>query len=99
MLLSKRFLIDSYVWLILEGAMSEDQFTKLFTYMEKRFDEMNQRFAKVDSQFDQVYTLIDEVLKNQETEAQKRLVIARQLDRHEEWVNRASQQVGVRYER
>lgn len=30
--------------------MSHDEFTKLFKYMEKRFDQVDQRFDKVDEE-------------------------------------------------
>ncbi len=32
--------------------MSEDQFTKLFNYMEKRFDIVDKKFEMVDKRFD-----------------------------------------------
>lgn len=94
---------DQFTKLSAQIASLDELITKLYQHTESQFaklhDEMDQRFAKVDGQFDQVYGLIDEVLKNQETEAQERLAMNHQLDRHEDWIGRASKQMGVSYER
>ncbi len=42
--------------------MSEDQFTKLFVYMEKRFDNVDKRFEAVDKRFDDLTNLIEAML-------------------------------------
>ena len=43
--------------------MSEDQFTKLFVYMEKRFDAVDHRFVdleeRMDKRFDTLTSVID----------------------------------------
>jgi frataxin-like iron-binding protein CyaY len=79
--------------------MSDDQFTKLFKYMQAEFAKVNQRLDKSDARFDQVMTGLDAVLKSQETDEQERLVANRQLDQHEDWIVRAAEQLGLSYER
>ena len=39
--------------------MSEDQFMKLFNYMEKRFDTVEQRFDATDKKIDNIQTMLD----------------------------------------
>lgn len=38
--------------------MSEDQFTKLFEYMQKRFDEVDDRFITLEDRFDKMLTVL-----------------------------------------
>lgn len=40
--------------------MSEDQFTKLFNYINQRFDDIDKKFDKVDDRFDQVMNVLVE---------------------------------------
>lgn len=39
--------------------MTQDQFTKLFTYMEDFRADVDRRFDRVDQKFDQVYVILD----------------------------------------
>jgi ferritin len=77
--------------------MSDDQFTKLFTYMEKRFDDVDRRFAEVDRQFAQVMGALDHLFKAQDKHEQERLAMIRQLDRHEQWIEAAAPKLDLRY--
>lgn len=43
--------------------MSDDQFTKLFTYMEEKFSNVDKRFDEVDRKFDQLQTTVDAYAK------------------------------------
>jgi hypothetical protein len=65
--------------------MSDDQFTKLFKYMTKRFDELESKIdAKADdAKVDRVLGLLDAVTKQQEVDQHERLAMNNQLDRHE----------------
>jgi hypothetical protein len=66
--------------------MSEDQFTKLFTYMQDQFKELRSEMEGMHTDVQHVYEVVDSVLKNQETDQQERLVVSHQLDRHEGWI-------------
>jgi len=79
--------------------MSQDEFSKLFTYMERRFDAIEAELAKkVDkSEIDRINATLDAILKNQETDDQERLVIAHQLNRHERWIERAADRLKITY--
>lgn len=52
-------------------AMSEDQFTRLFKYIEKRFDAVDARFDEHDKRFDDLTTLIDGYASHLDTYAQE----------------------------
>lgn len=74
--------------------MSDDQFTRLFVYMEKRFDEVDRRHnelrTELKSDIDRVYGLLDTYIKRQEVYDQERLMIIRQLHRYDTWIEQAS---------
>ena len=65
--------------------MSEEQFLKLFKYIEAFRAEVN---AKLDQKADKdrVYSALDYIIKQLEIHDQERLFTNRQLDRHETWI-------------
>jgi len=77
--------------------MSEDQFTKLFTYMERRFADLEFKLdAKADKVVvDRMLAALDHVLKRLESNEQERLVILHQLARHEQWIDQLAAGTGV----
>lgn len=79
--------------------MSEDEFTKLFRYMQQEFADLHSQLdKKADaSRVDAVYNLLDIVIKNQETEQQKRLSANHQLDKHDKWIRCAAVTVKIPY--
>lgn len=133
-MLLKRSLIDFGGWFILNGTMSDDQFTKLskqladqaarlderfdkvegrlgkqdetflklYAHFERRFTELSARLdqttTELKSEINRVYDLVDQDVKHRETDEQERTVVNHQLDRHEDWIGRASKQLGVSYE-
>ena len=66
-------------------TMSDDQFTKLFKYIQEFRNEMHREVARIDARFDDIYGLLDEDLKRRETDEQERLLINHQLNRHVGW--------------
>ena len=79
-------------------AMSEDQFLKLFKYIEKRFDVVDKKFENNDARFDQVMSALDSILKQNETSEQERLISNHQLDCHEQWIEKTAAQLRVKYD-
>lgn len=78
--------------------MSEDQFTKLFKYMEKRFDAVDKRFDKVDADIRDTKSAVAELagqLKDYHTEL---VMLAHKVDRLEKWINQIAQKTGVKLE-
>lgn len=67
------------------GTMSEDQLTKLFNYMHVRFDRLEQELArKADS--DVMLTKLDGILARLDTDDTERVMLGRQVDRHQKWI-------------
>jgi len=84
---------------ILKIIMSDDQFTKLFKYVERRFDEvearLDARFDKQDARIDSILGALDAIAKNQEIEEHERLAMSHQLDRHERWIKQVARDAGT----
>ncbi len=75
--------------------MSDDQFTKLFKYMQERFDVLE---AKVDSKADgeRTYSLLDGIAKRLDIEEDERAAMKSQLNRHDGWIQQLAAKVGLR---
>ena len=69
--------------------MSADEFTKLFSFMEKRFNDveskLNDKSEKM--QVNKLIDMIDSVAKRQEINDDERLVMGHQLSRLDKWVH------------
>jgi septal ring factor EnvC (AmiA/AmiB activator) len=76
--------------------MSEDEFSKLFKHMEKRFADMEKRFDKVDQRFDQLQSSVDAYAKQVLDLTQEHLMLARKVDRMEDWIQKIAQKTGVK---
>jgi hypothetical protein len=66
--------------------MSQDEFTKLFKYMQRLEAKFDETKAELKADVNRVYDLVDEDLKRQETSEQERLAMSSQLDRHQGWI-------------
>jgi hypothetical protein len=74
--------------------MAEDQFTKLFKYIESFRKDVDEKFEGVNKRLDSLEKLIDKVIKNQEIDEQERLVIGHQLERLDRWVHEVASRIG-----
>jgi len=76
--------------------MSEDEFTKLFKYMTKRFDKIDKSLEEKAGNADmqRVLGLLDEVAKRQEISDDERLVIGHQLERLDRWTHELAKKIG-----
>jgi hypothetical protein len=72
--------------------MSEDEFTKLFTYVTERFDGVERILEnKADrTDLDRILIALDEINGLLETDDQERAAMNAQLGRHEGWIDQAS---------
>ena len=78
-------------------TMSHDECTRLFNYMERRFNALE---AKVDrradsAQVESIIGTLDHVLKVLETHDQELLFIKLQLTRHEGWFKQLAGNTGT----
>jgi DNA-binding ferritin-like protein len=75
--------------------MSEDQFTKLFKYMEEFRSDVNKRFDETNERIDNVMNAVMAFAKQQEISDEERLVMGHQLDRLDAWVHQLADKIGV----
>lgn len=78
--------------------MSDDQFTKLFKYIQGFRKEMQAELAtKADKkQVEAIHKLLDDHLKHREIEEHERAAMNSQLDRHDKWINQLAKNTGTR---
>lgn len=69
-------------------TMSEDQFARLYAYIQREFTQINKKLdQKADKErLEAVYNLLDTYIKKPEIDEQERLLMSRQLSRHEGWI-------------
>ena len=56
--------------------MSQDEFTKLFTYMQREFARMDERFARVDTRLDHILGALDTTLNDKRRTSKDRSLYA-----------------------
>jgi len=78
--------------------MSQDEFTKLFKYMQKEFKSLNSRLDNTSSKQDmnKLITTLDAYAKQSETYMQEMLAISNKVDRLERWINQIAEQTDIR---
>ncbi len=76
--------------------MSTDEFTRLFKYMEERFDRIDtalkQKAEKRD--VERILEAVDTLAKRQEIDEAERLVMGHQLERLDQWVHQLAAKIG-----
>ena len=78
--------------------MSQDEFTKLFKYMQKEFKSLNSRLDNTSSKEDmnKLITTLVAYAKQSETYMQEMLAISNKVDRLERWINQIAEQTDIR---
>ncbi len=76
--------------------MSEDQFGKLFKYMQKEFTHVNERFDKQDDKINDLIGAVAELGGQLRDYHQELVMLARKVDRMERWIHEIAQQTGVK---
>ncbi|MDR1033056.1 MAG: hypothetical protein LBL84_03560 [Candidatus Nomurabacteria bacterium] len=75
-------------------VVKQDEFTKLFKYMEKRFDESDAKFTKkfddVNERLDRVEGMLETNVKNVEDKVSGVDGLTVQVDRHERYFDKIS---------
>src|SRR6266702_4500414 len=77
--------------------MSADEFTRLFTYMEERFNRIDKALEKKAEKLDveRILNAVDALAKRQEINDEERLVMGHQLERLNTWVHQLAAKIGV----
>jgi archaellum component FlaC len=75
--------------------MNDDQFTKLFTYVEKRFDAVDEHFDRQNQRFDDVTNLIDGYAGKLDNYAQEMAAMDHKIMRLEKYIQVLADKAGV----
>lgn len=76
--------------------MSQDEFTKLFKYMESFRHDVNERFDQQDEKIGELVGAIGELGGQLRDYHQEMIMLARKVDRMERWIHEIAKQTGVK---
>jgi uncharacterized coiled-coil DUF342 family protein len=76
--------------------MSQDEFTKLFKYMEKRFDLVDKKFEAQDKKINNIQSSVDGLAKMVTEYHQEMIMLTRKVDRMERWIHEIAEKTGVK---
>lgn len=76
--------------------MSEDQFTKLFKYMEKRFDEVDRRFEETNRQINDVGGAVAELAAQVRDYHNETILLSRHVDKLTEAIKQIAAETGIK---
>lgn len=75
--------------------MSDDQFTKLFKYMEEFRQEVRERFDKMEARIDHLVSTIDAFVKRLDDFEVGQAARNRQFARLVDWAHKVSKKTGI----
>lgn len=80
--------------------MSQDEFTKLFKYMQDEFDKINSKLENTATKDDlnRLTGAVDSYAKKVDDYTQEMLMLAHKVDRLEKWINQIAASTGVKLE-
>lgn len=80
--------------------MSEDEFTKLFKYMQAEFNKINSRLEETATkeELDRLTNAVDTYAKKVDEYTQEMLMLAHKVERLEKWINQIAAKTGVKLE-
>jgi uncharacterized coiled-coil DUF342 family protein len=76
--------------------MSDDQFTKLFKYIEQRFNDSNERFDRIDSKIADLSGAIGELSTQMRDYHNEMTVTSHQMDKLREVILQIAKETGVK---
>jgi uncharacterized coiled-coil protein SlyX len=76
--------------------MNDDQFTKLFKYMEKRFNDVDKRFDMQDEKIEDLRGAVAELSGQIKDYHVEMIMLTRKFDRLERWVHEIAEATGVK---
>lgn len=79
--------------------MSEDEFTRLFKYMTEQFADVHASINEARAEFrqgiDGINNRLDELHSKADIDDTERLVMTKQLNQHEGWIEQAGEKIGL----
>lgn len=78
--------------------MSQDEFTKLYKYLQDEFKRIDERFEQQTKSIDTLTNAVDAYAKKVDDYTQEMLMLAHKVDRLEKWINQIAAKTGVKLE-
>ena len=82
--------------------MSQDEFTKLFNYMTQQFTDIRASLDDVRQELhqgiDSLHNRLDDLNAKADIDDTERLVMTKQLNQHEAWIEQVGEKLGVQYD-
>ncbi len=75
--------------------MAQDEFTKLFTHMNQRFDAVDKRFDEQNGKIDEILASISNLAGDLKTYHEELLALGHKVDRLERWILEVANKTGV----
>lgn len=99
--------------LVYSGPCMNKDFSELIEYLDGKFNRIDEKFELIDERFEQVeselaglrgivlsgQTGLDAYTKKADIYFQEMTFLSRQVDRHENWIEKASSKIGIKFER
>lgn len=79
-------------------CMSKDEFTKLFKYVEKRFDQMDDKLEDATADRAEIKASVVELGVQLKDYHQELVMLAHKVDRMEKWIHQIAEKTGVKLE-
>ncbi|MES2971551.1 MAG: hypothetical protein V4702_04470 [Patescibacteria group bacterium] len=76
--------------------MAQDGFTKLFKYIEDRFDKVDVKFDKQNKKIDDLSAAVGELGAQLREYHQEMVFLTHKVDRMERWIHEIAKQTGVK---
>lgn len=78
--------------------MSQDEFTKLFKYMQTEFKATRSEIAEVDKKINGIQVTFDSFANQLLSQNQEHLMLVHKVDRMEQWLQKIASKTGVHLE-
>lgn len=80
--------------------MTQDDFMKLFRYMEEMREEMRSQFEqKADkADIERILNILDGIAERLDIDDTERVAAMAQLERHENWIKQAGKKLNLKYD-
>lgn len=76
--------------------MSQDEFTKLYKYLQEEFKRVDRRFEQQDQRFDQVMGAVEGLAGLIRDYQEEMLMLTHKVERLEKWIMQVAQATGVK---
>ncbi|HET9721871.1 MAG TPA: hypothetical protein VFP32_02465 [Candidatus Saccharimonadales bacterium] len=76
--------------------MAQDEFTKLYAYMQKEFSAVRDKLEEHDKRFDDVIGAVAELAVDIKSYHEELLALGHKVDRLERWIHQIAQETGVK---